>query len=147
MARNEILIDAPPQAVYETLLDAGAYADWVVGAQGLRGVDRSWPRKGSRFHHRVGIGPITLHDTTKIVEKKPGKQVVLEVRARPLGVGRVSLDLASRRRGKQTKVTMTERPTGGPLAWLRSPLLEAMTSMRNAIALRRLRRLVTSRTT
>jgi uncharacterized protein YndB with AHSA1/START domain len=145
MARNEIVIDAPPEQVYETLLDANAYAEWVVGAKKVRGVDRSWPRKGSRFHHKVGVGPAELADSTKLLEKKPNSRVVLEVRIRPLGVGTVALDLRPKHRGRKTKVVMTERLTGGPLAWVRNPSLTLGIAARNAVSLRRLRRLVASR--
>ena len=144
MARNEIVIDAPPETVYETLLDARAYSKWVVGAKEVRGVDRGWPRIGSRFHHKVGVGPAALADSTKILDKKPNKRVVLQVRARPAGVGKVSLDLKPKRRGRKTKVVMTERPTRGPLAWLPIPGLAIGLRARNAVSLRRLRRLVAS---
>ena len=82
MARNEIVIDAPPEKVYEVLLDPSAYPKWVVGAKQLRGVDRRWPRTGARFHHKVGAGAVTLNDSTKLLEKKENRRVVLEVRIR-----------------------------------------------------------------
>jgi uncharacterized protein YndB with AHSA1/START domain len=145
MARNEIVIDAPPEKVYETLLDPSAYPQWVVGAKELRGVDRRWPRRGARFHHRVGVGPVTIADSTKIVEKKPNRRVVLEVRVRPLGTGQVALDLKPKRRGRRTKVVMTEDVTRGPVSWIRRPIRSAAISARNTVSLRRLRRLVASR--
>src|SRR5258705_849047 len=114
MARNEIVIDAPPEKVYETLLDPSAYPEWVVGAKQLRDVDRSWPKKGARFHHKVGAGPVELADSTKILEKKPNRRVVLEVRIRPLGVGKVKIDLKPKRRGRKTKGVITEDLTRGP---------------------------------
>jgi uncharacterized protein YndB with AHSA1/START domain len=146
MARNEIVIDAPPEHVYEVLLDVKAYPEWVVGAKRIRGVDGTWPRKGSRFHHKVGVGPAELADSTKLVDKTPNSRVVLEVRFRPVGVGTVALDLQPLRRGRETKVVMTERISGGPLAWLWDPILRIALLARNAVSLRRLRRLVASRT-
>jgi uncharacterized protein YndB with AHSA1/START domain len=145
MARSEIVIDAPPEKVYATLLDANAYSDWVVGAQKIRGVDRGWPRIGSRFHHKVGVGPAALADSTKIIDKKLNKRVVLEVRIRPAGVGNVTLDLKPTRRGRKTKVVMTERIKRGPLARIPRPGLAIGLRARNALSLRRLRRLVASR--
>jgi uncharacterized protein YndB with AHSA1/START domain len=145
MARNEIVIDAPPEKVYETLLDPSAYPQWVVGAKQLRDVDRSWPKKGARFHQKVGAGPVELADSTKILEKKPNRRVVLEVRIRPLGVGKVKIDLKPKRRGRKTKVVMTEDLTRGPVSWIRRPIRSAAIAARNAVSLRRLRRLVASR--
>src|SRR5690242_16154222 len=121
MARNDIVIDAPPAKVYETLLDAEAYPRWVLGAKRLRGADRRWPKPGARFHHRVGVGPLALSDNTKLREAEPDRRVVLEVRIRPIGVGRVRFDLKPRHRGRRTKVVMTERPTGGVWAWFGRP--------------------------
>ncbi len=145
MARNEIVIDAPPEKVYETLLDPGAYPKWVVGAKQLRGVDSKWPRKGARFHHTIGAGPVTLDDSTKIIDTKPNRRVVLEVRIRPVGVGKVAIDLKPKRRGRKTKVVMTEDLTRGPASWVLRPIRTAAISGRNTISLRRLRRLVASR--
>jgi uncharacterized protein YndB with AHSA1/START domain len=145
MARNEIMIDAPPAQVYEVLLEPSAYPKWVVGAKQLRGVDRRWPRTGARFHHKVGAGAVTLNDSTKLLEKKENRRVVLEVRIRPAGVGKVAIDLKPRRRGRRTKVVMTEDLTRGPASWVRRPIRSAAISARNAISLRRLRRLVASR--
>src|SRR4051794_36330468 len=146
MARNEIVIDAPPEQVYDTLLDANAYPKWVVGAKHIRDVDRGWPRRGTRFHHRIGAGPATLADSTKLLDKEPNKRVVLEVRIRPLGVGKVRLDLKPKRRGRKTKVVMTEDMTRGPVSWIRSPIRNGLITARNTVSLRRLRRLVASRT-
>ena len=145
MARNDILIDAPPAAVYETLIDAGAYAQWVVGARDVKKTDRSWPKPGSRFHHRVGVGPVTLADTTKLLETEPDRKVVLEVRARPLGRAHVRLDLRARSRGRRTKVIMTEHTTSGIWSLIPNPVENTLIHVRNAASLRRLRRVVTGR--
>jgi uncharacterized protein YndB with AHSA1/START domain len=145
MARNEIVIDEPPEKVYEVLLDPSAYPQWVVGAKQLRGVDRKWQRTGARFHHKVGAGAATLNDSTKLLEKKQNRRIVLEVRIRPVGVGKVAIDLKPRRRGRRTRVVMTEDLTRGPASWVRRPIRSAAISARNAVSLRRLRRLVASR--
>ena len=144
MARNDIVIDAPREVVYDTLLDADSYPKWVMGAKALRGADSSWPRPGSRFHHKVGVGPLELADNTKLLDARPNERVVLEVRIRPIGVGKVTLDLTPKTYGR-TKVTMSEDFTGGPLHWVPKPFTAMAISFRNAFSLRRLRRLVLSR--
>jgi uncharacterized protein YndB with AHSA1/START domain len=145
MARNEIVIDASPSDVYETLLDAASYPKWVVGAKGLGGVDRSWPRLGSRFYPKVGAGPVAMADNTQIIEKQENRLVVLCVQLRPLATGIVRLWLTSKARGRKTRVVMTEDATSGPLAWFKNPVTTATIVARNAVSLRRLRRLVRSR--
>ncbi|HEY3831577.1 MAG TPA: SRPBCC family protein [Acidimicrobiia bacterium] len=142
MARNDILIDAPPRDVYETLMDTSAYARWVVGARDIRAADRSWPKPGSRFHHRVGIGPLTLRDNTKLIEAEPDRKVVLEVRARPLGRARVQLDLRPKAKGRRTKVVMTEHTTGGIWSVIPNPVENGLVYLRNRASLHRLRKVV-----
>src|SRR3954454_9135400 len=122
MARNEIVIDARPADVYETLLDAAAYPKWVVGAKQLGGVDASWPRRGSRFYPKVGAGPVEMADNTRLVEKQENRLVVLCVQLRPLASGIVRLALQSKARGRKPHVVMTEEPTSGPLACFKNPL-------------------------
>jgi uncharacterized protein YndB with AHSA1/START domain len=145
VTRNQILIDAPAAKVYETLLDPTAFPRWVVGAKNLRGVDPEWPRKGSRFHHRVGPPLLHIDDNTKILDKEPNRRVVLEARFRPAGSARITLDLRPKARGRRTLVTMTEKPSGGPVRWIPHPITDAGLKVRNAVSLRRLRALVTSR--
>lgn len=145
MARNHIVIDAPPDAVYDVLTDAHAYPEWVVGAKAIRGVDRGWPRTGTRMHHKVGAGLLDIEDETRIVGKRRHRRVELEVKIRPVGIGHVVLDLKPKAGGRRTKVTMTERLTDGPAGHLWNPVLSAAIRVRNAISLRRLRRLVASR--
>jgi uncharacterized protein YndB with AHSA1/START domain len=144
MARNEIVIDAPPSEVYETLLDAKNYPKWVLGAKRLRGVDASWPRRGSRFSPKVGAGPVEMDANTRLLEKQENRLVVLCVQLQPLATGIVRLALKPKARGRKTRVVMTEDATSGPLAWFKNPVTTATIAIRNALSLRRLRRLVAS---
>ena len=144
MARNEIVIDAPPSDVYATLLDVQNYPKWVVGAKRLRKVDSSWPRRGSRFSPKVGAGPVEMAAKTQLVEKQENRLVVLSVQMRPLLTAIVRVALKPKARGRKTRVVMTEDATGGPVAWFKNPLTTAAIAARNALSLRRLRRLVAS---
>src|SRR5688572_14786637 len=93
MARNSIRTNAEPDAVFDVLDDACAYPRWVVGARRLRGVDPSWPRVGSRFHHALGTAAGELHDSSIVREHDRPRRLVLEVRFRPAGVARVEIDV------------------------------------------------------
>ncbi|MDQ1395117.1 MAG: hypothetical protein QOG64_376 [Acidimicrobiaceae bacterium] len=139
MARNEIDIAAPPSAVYDVLIDANCYPSWVVGAKDVRDVDDDWPAIGSRFHHSVGFGPLTLKDSTRIVETVPAERLVLEVRARPAGKGKVTLDLEPA--GGGTHVVMDEVVISGPALRLPDVLVDPAIKTRNAESLRRLKQL------
>ncbi len=112
MSRNSILIDATPDAVFDSLDDAYAYPRWVLGARRIRFVDPSWPDEGSRFHHAIGTFVAELHDSTLIISRDRPESIELEVRFRPTGVARVRISVVSEPSG--TRVTMEETPTTGP---------------------------------
>jgi uncharacterized protein YndB with AHSA1/START domain len=144
MVRQEITIAASPEEVFAVLLDAFAYADWVVGARRVRGADPEWPAVGARFHHALGVGPVELKDTSKILELDAPHHLALEVRFRPFGIGRVDLHLEAVRGGRATLVTMDEvAGVNGTMRFIERLLI----TLRNWFSLRRLRRLVAQRAT
>jgi uncharacterized protein YndB with AHSA1/START domain len=132
-------IERPPEVVYATLADPHSYPSWLVGARAIRSVDPGWPAAGTQFHHRVGIGgPLEVADSTSSLGAAPPHRLELEVRARPLGRGRVTFELEPQ--GGGTEVTFVEEPVGA-LRWLR-PLLDPFTRVRNLRSLDLLRELV-----
>lgn len=143
MAVNEIHIDSPPRDVFAILADPESYGKWVVGSSQIRDVEGPWPAEGSTFHHTQGVGPVGIKDTTSVLESEPDRMVKLEVRARPLVVAHVHLALDPE--GDGTKVTMTEVPMRGLMGRLPKRLSSAAIKPRNAISLRRLRRLANRR--
>jgi uncharacterized protein YndB with AHSA1/START domain len=139
MARNERLIPTSPERVFSVLADADAYADWVVGSDTIRDADPEWPAVGSRFHHRVGLGPLKVDDHTEVIAMEPARRLELHAKARPLGTAKVALDLE--RRGGGTLVTMVEDPGDVVTRLLFNPLTHLLVRRRNAESLRRLERL------
>jgi hypothetical protein len=110
-----------------------------VGSRRIRAADPHWPASGSRFHHTIGIGPLTVDDHTESLESDPPRRLRLRANARPLGAAVVDLELAPRDGG--TLVRITENPAGlqKPLAYF--PPLQLLTWARNAVSLRRIERL------
>ena len=139
MATTERLIDASAQNVFRVLADPESYAHWVVGSNEIRAYDQDWPRVGSTFHHTQGKWPLTVKDTSSVLEADHDRRLVLEVRTRPFVVAKVELELTPQN-GK-TQVRMTESPTGGVLKPLNNPVLEYLTHLRNRRGLGRLARL------
>jgi uncharacterized protein YndB with AHSA1/START domain len=145
VAENRILVQAPPERVFDVLSDPDRYCEWVVGAAETEGGQsaRPWPRPGSRFRHRVGFGPFSIRDSTKVEEAERPRRLVLEARFRPLGVATVEMLLEPR--GDDTLVVMREHPRRGPMklvATVARPVVDLMVSARNAESLRRLKRIV-----
>jgi uncharacterized protein YndB with AHSA1/START domain len=139
MSVNETYVDAPPDAVFDVLADPQSYAHWVVGASRTRKADADWPERGARFHHTQGLFGIGVPDNTEVLVSSRPRRIVMEARIRPFAVNKVEMRL--RPRGGGTRVRMIEYPTGGLAKLLPSPLTDMMLHVRNAEALRRLRRL------
>ena len=139
MAINRRQLHASPERVFEVLMDSHAYGDWVVGSDVIRDTDAEWPAVGSRFHHRVGVGPFKLNDHTQVIEIDPPRLLVLHARARPAGTATVKLLLEPRDGG--TLVTMSET-AGDLLSHIGiNPLTDWLVHLRNAESLRRLARI------
>lgn len=143
MSENHTYIDAPPDAVFDVLADAYSFAYWVVGASEIRGVEGNWPEPGSKFHHTQGFYGVGLKDSTSSLAATRPRQLVMEVRFRPLMVGKVELRL--RPRGRGTHVTMIEYPISGPVKKIHNPLIDRAFWARNIESLRRLRKLAEKR--
>jgi uncharacterized protein YndB with AHSA1/START domain len=144
VATNETTIDATPEQVFDVLMDAQAYPDWVVGAKEVRAVDPSWPEPGSEFHHKVGVGPVEIEDSTTMVAHERPSFVKLEVHAGPVGSGIVEMRLSPSDDGG-TLVEMVEYPIEGPAETLDGPVEDVAIKARNLEALRRLKNLVEDR--
>ena len=143
MATNQRFMLAPPQAVWDALADAGGYGYWVVGSKTIRDADPNWPEPGSRFHHRIGVGPLTVADHTESLEARPPELLRLRAKGRPLGTATVTIELRPRDGG--TAVRMTESPDGLYRALSFNPLTHAITKARNAESLMRLEELALRR--
>lgn len=139
MSTNRRFIPAPPETVWGILAEPRTYAYWVVGSKRIRDADPNWPEPGSRFHHTVGVGPLTVDDHTESLAAVPLRRLVLKAKARPLGVAKVEIELEPQDGG--TCVTMVENPTGiqSPLRYL--PPLQALVWVRNEESLARIERL------
>jgi len=142
MSVNEVIVDAPPPAVWDVLADPPSYEHWVVGNKGIRDYDQSWPAPGREFHHRIGFGPFTVKDKTVSIEAFSPSRLIINVRALPAGHGIVTFELSEC--GSGTLVRMRERPAGGParLVW---PVFDPLIRLRNAETLRRLKHQAESR--
>lgn len=141
MARNRVHIHATPEEVFTVLSDPESYPRWVVGADKIRDYDEEFPEVGSRFHHKVGPGPVNIRDYTEVIELDAPRRLVLKAKARPLGTATIALDLEESEGG--TELLMEETP-GDRLtsAFVGNPVGDLGLRLRNSEALSRLKRLV-----
>lgn len=138
MADNSIEIAAPRERVFGILADPDTYAEWVVGADRIRGADDGWPAPTRRLYHSTGAGPLHIDDSTEVLECTAPERLVLLAHLGPLGAFRVELEL--REAGDATEVTMREEPVEG-ISKLAGPVGDLAGSARNALSLRRLKQL------
>jgi uncharacterized protein YndB with AHSA1/START domain len=144
MSETVRVMPTSPERVWAVLADPSAYARWVVGADTIRDADPNWPAPGTRFHHRVGWGPIKVNDHTEVLEADTSRHLKLRAKVRPLGTATVQLDLQAQ--GNGTRVTMIEE-AGDPLTRLVfNPLTHLLVHGRNTESLRRLEELALART-
>jgi uncharacterized protein YndB with AHSA1/START domain len=140
MATTRTQIAASPDEVFAALANPENYGDWVVGSDTIRDADLDWPKVGSRFHHRIGFGPLKVNDHTEVLAVDPPHRLVMHARARPLGTAKVTMLLFGRDGG--TDVTMIE-VAGDRLSRLAlNRLTDPLIHVRNVEALRRLKRIV-----
>jgi len=140
VARNDTIVNAPIEAVWRLLAEPESYAAWVVGANAVHEHDPTWPQPGATFVHEQGPGgPLSITDTTTVLECRQPEYLLLEIRVRPLLVGKVELIL--RDLGGTTSVLMHEWMERGLVGRLHNPLFDRLIKARNVEALRRLRHL------
>lgn len=136
MAENTIWVPASPAACWAVVADPRSYAFWVVGSDRVHGVEGDWPSVGATFHHAQGSAPLRLNDTTTVIACEPPRLLRLEVRARPVFVGIVTLTFTPKDDG--TTISLGERAVGGlvgiPPAFTTDPFIR----LRNAESVRRL---------
>jgi uncharacterized protein YndB with AHSA1/START domain len=140
VARNEITVDVEPARVWEVLADPQSYGYWVVGSKEIRGSEGGFPAPGSRFHHKVGFGPLTIADHTKVEAADPPRHLRLRAKARPLGTAIVDLTMRPDGPGR-THIEMVEDPADPLTKLVFNPLTHLLVRGRNVESLRRLKEL------
>lgn len=83
----------------------------------MRDVDESWPEKGSRLHHSVGLWPLLINDHTEVLNLMAGKSISLRARAWPLGEAQVDIRLTAVGRRPGWRCRSFRRP--GRAVWFR----------------------------
>ncbi|MDQ4144961.1 MAG: SRPBCC family protein [Actinomycetota bacterium] len=139
MARNSIEVNGTPSDVFDVLLDAEAYPQWVFGAKRMRRVDPEWPEPGAAFYHSVAVGG-AIKDKTEILRLESPREILLEAYARPLGIARVLIRVQPE--GGRSRITITEFPSPGSMLEKLRQVVDPLIHVRNVFSLRRLRDLV-----
>jgi hypothetical protein len=134
-------LGAPPERAFETLSDARAIREFVVGARNVRRFDPRWPEAGTTLHHSIGFVPFVIRDQTVSMACESPDRLVLEAHAGPLGTFLITFELVAE--AGSTRLRVEEHPLSGVFAL---PGIRRVTDvaihLRNLEMCRRLRRLV-----
>ena len=139
MATNRRFMPAAPDTIWAVLANPAHYAYWVVGSKRIRDADAGFPAPGTKFHHTIGFGPLTLDDHSKVIDSERPHLLRLRVKGRPLGTATVTMRMTPRDGG--CVVEMVENPDGAYAILNLNPLLHVATKVRNAESLMRLEEL------
>jgi uncharacterized protein YndB with AHSA1/START domain len=143
VSENTRVVAATPEQVWNVLADGWLYPLWVVGATRMRDVDEHWPTVGALLHHSVGVWPLTVDDTTEVLECTPPSYLRLRARAWPGGEAEVALQVEPDEGG--SRITIREDAVKGPGVLVPAPLRHLQLKWRNSEALERLAYLVERR--
>jgi len=143
VSENTRIVAATPDQVWRVLADGWLYPLWVVGATRMRDVDEHWPAVGAKLHHSVGVWPLTLDDTTSVLEATPPSLLRMRARAWPGGEAEVEVQVEPAEGG--TRITIREDAVKGPGVLVPAPVRHLQLTWRNAEALQRLAYLVERR--
>lgn len=141
---RDTTISVPRPAVWAVLADGDAFEYWVAGCQEIRATEGAWPAVGASIHHRVGVGPLTIADSTSVEDAEANHRLVLRARVRPIGIARIVLTLEAAD-DASTHVVMEETAVEGPAAHVPDAVLRPLLDLRNTETLRRLKQLAESR--
>src|ERR1051325_1864366 len=83
----------PPEAVWTVLATPESYGYWVVGSKYIRDADAGFPALGTKLHHTIGVGPLTLSDHTEVLDSVPLRRLKLRAKGRPIGTASVEFVL------------------------------------------------------
>ena len=141
--RAETTIAVDREVVFAHLLEPRTYPDNLVGAKDIRAVDRHWPEPGAQFHHRVGVGPLTIDDATTVVAVSEPDELILRASVGPLGTALVRFRLLG---SNPTLVKFDEAPDSGLLSVVGTTfgrfILKVSVWGRNETSLQRLKDLI-----
>jgi hypothetical protein len=144
MAHNEIHVDAAPAQVFDVLADPRSYARWVVGSRTIRRADPDWPAPGSAFDHAVGIGPLTVKDSSRVERCERPRLLRLLVMVEPISSAHVTLTL-DQAPGGGTRITMDEYAADTRSCLFFNRFTDPFVGLRNKESLRRLKALAERR--
>lgn len=144
MREVSTVVLAPARVAFGLLEDPKSFERLVAGARRIRRFDPRWPDEGSMIHHTIGLPPLVIRDTTRVLAMREPDFVRLEARVGPLGALLVEFEFTAAAGG--CRVVVREQPRSGFLCRPGVRQLAQMTvTLRNVGICRRYRKMVAER--
>lgn len=140
--QREIHIDAPPQTIYEVIMDAGRLGDWVTVHEGLEDAPDGALRKGSTLTQRLKLAGRSFTVRWKVVENDRAERVVWEGDGPVRSRAKVIYDLTPEGDGTRFSYTNEYHLPGGALGKLAGPAVRRVSAGELDRSLEALKKLV-----
>ena len=140
--QREIHIDAPPQTIYEVIMDAGRLGDWVTVHEGLEDAPDGALRKGSTLTQRLKLAGRSFTVRWKVVENDRAERVVWEGDGPVRSRAKVIYDLTPEGHGTRFSYTNEYHLPGGALGKLAGPAVRRVSAGELDRSLEALKKLV-----
>ena len=139
---REIDIGAPPEAVYEVVMDPRRLAEWVTIHQSLEEAPEGRLEQGSTLSQCLKLAGQKLKVRWTVVENDHARRVVWEGGGPMRSKAKVIYELTPDGEGTRFSYTNEYHLPGGRLGRMAGPMVKRMTSGELDCSLRRLKRLV-----
>ncbi len=140
---REIEIAAPPEDLYEVVMDPTRLADWVTIHKKLEDAPAGQLEKGSTLTQCLKLAGRTFKVRWKVVENDRAKRVVWEGRGPLRSKTKVIYEMAAAQNGTTHFTYLNEYDLpGGPLGRMAGPAVRKVTGGELDASLEKLRKLV-----
>ncbi len=139
---REIDIAAPPDVVYEVVMDPRRLGDWVTIHQSLEDAPEGQLERGSTLSQCLKLAGQRIKVRWTVVENDRAARVVWEGREPMRSKAKVIYELAPNGAGTRFSYTNEYDLPGGPVGRMAGPMVKRMTTGELDASLERLRGLV-----
>jgi carbon monoxide dehydrogenase subunit G len=141
MVERTIQIAAPPEAIYDVVMDPKRLGDWVTIHHGLEKAPAGKLRKGSRLTQSLKLAGRRFRVNWTVVENDPGR-VVWEGRGPVASRARVEYGFSPNGKGTRFSYSNEYELPGGPLGKIAGRAVAKVTEKELEGSLRRLKSLL-----
>lgn len=112
----DIVIDAPPEKVWETVMDASRMGEWVTIHRKMDSADSGPPRQGMKMKQTLCLRHASFHVEWELVECHPARKAVWEGKGPMRSRAHTAYELSERDDGgTDFHYTNEFKAPGGPL--------------------------------